>query len=569
MRLDRLLGSGLVATALLAGCASGGAGIQPGERAAPSAPPPRKTLIIANFGEPPQLAARSLVTTGGAFGIPPRFFNATFDIVDVREITHPNLVEALPRLDTDTWQVFPDGRMETRYQLKPNLTWHDGTPLHAEDFVFAHRVYKTPELGSATTRPIGQMAEVVAPDARTVVIRWSEPYVDAGALGLTFQGLPRHILEEPFRTLDPVSFTSHPFWTLEYVGLGPYKLDRWEPGTFAAGSAFERHALGRPRIDQIRIMFINDPQTALASVLAGEIHYVANFMFSVTHGEVLEQQWAQTRGGTVIYSPTQRRLGIIQMRPQYQQPRALAEPRVRYAVAHGLDDQTRVDVLDAGKGQVAYSLTSPGVPYYAEIDRAVLKHPYDARRAQELMAEAGWTKGADGFFVDASGSRFTMKVTSTAGGKNEQEAAVYVDSLRKVGFDAEQHVQSVAEQADGEARATVPGISLRGAGQAFETHISSQIPGPNNSWRGNNRGGWTNAEYDRVFVSLERTFALNDRVAMIAQSERIVSIDRAITMNSWESQVNSVIAGLHGPEPRQTPDAGGTEGFVHTWEWRS
>jgi peptide/nickel transport system substrate-binding protein len=412
------------------------------------------------------------------------------------------------------------------------------------------------------------MAEVLAPDARTVVIRWSEPFVDAGALGLTFQGLPRHLLEEPFRTLDAVTFTNHSFWTQGYVGLGPYKLEHWEPGAFLTASAFDGHALGRPKIDQIRIVFINDPQTALANVLAGEIHYVTQNMFAVTHGLLLEERWAQDRGGTVIYSPTGRRLGIVQMRQEYQSPRALADVRTRYALAHGLDDQARVDILDGGKGQVAYTLSSPGVPYYAEIERAVLKHAYNPRRAQELMAEAGWTLQPDGFFADASGSRFTIKITSTAGNKNEQESAIYVDSLRKAGFDAEQHVQSVQDQADGEVRNTVPGISLRGSGHPFATYVSSQIAGPANRWAGTNRGGWFNAEYDRTFATLERTFAMSERVPLIAELERIVSVDRAITMNTWESAVNTVIAGLHGPAAR-TPEGGATEGFVHTWEWRS
>jgi ABC-type transport system substrate-binding protein len=184
------------------------------------------------------------------------------------------------------------------------------------------------------------------------------------------------------------------------------------------------------------------------------------------------------------------------------------------------------------------------------------------------MAEAGWTLQPDGFFTDASGGRYTIKITSTAGNKNEQGAAIYVDSLRKTGFDAEQHVQSVQDQADGEVRNTVPGISLRGSGHALETYVSSQIAGPANRWTGTNRGGWLNADYDRTFTTLGRTFAMNERVALIAELERIVSVDRAITMNSWESAVSSVIAGLHGPKAR-TPDGGATEGFVHTWEWRS
>ena len=118
-RLGRLLAPGLATAALLVGCATGGSTVQSGDGAGSIAPLSQKVLIVANFGEPPQLAVKPLVTTGGAFGIPPRFFNATFDIVDVREITHPHLVETLPQLGSDTWQIFPDGRMETRYRLKP------------------------------------------------------------------------------------------------------------------------------------------------------------------------------------------------------------------------------------------------------------------------------------------------------------------------------------------------------------------------------------------------------------------------------------------------------------------
>ena len=54
--------------------------------------------------------------------------------------------------------------METTWKLKPNIKWHDGTPLLSEDFVFAWRVYRTPDLGFANTAPLNQMEEVAAPD---------------------------------------------------------------------------------------------------------------------------------------------------------------------------------------------------------------------------------------------------------------------------------------------------------------------------------------------------------------------------------------------------------------------
>src|SRR5438552_1268561 len=236
------------------GCAPATAPGQPGSSTAPKASAPQKTLVIAQRGEPPTLAARSLVTQGSGLLIPDRFFNATLDVWDMNQESHPQLAEALPELNTDTWRLFPDGRMETRYTLRPNLTWHDGAPLTSDDFVFGLRVYKTPELGSANTRPIPQMDDIVVQDARTFTIRWKQPYVDAAGMHISFQALPRHLLEDDLAKMDAVAFTGHSFWTAQYVGAGPYKLDRWEPGSFLEASAFDNYALGRPKIEKIRIL---------------------------------------------------------------------------------------------------------------------------------------------------------------------------------------------------------------------------------------------------------------------------------------------------------------------------
>jgi len=525
--------------------------------------------VIAQRGEPPTLAARPLVTQGSGLLIPDRFFNATLDVFDMNQVPHPQLAEALPELNTDTWKVSPDGRMETRYTLRPNLTWHDGAPLTSDDFVFALRVYKTPELGSSNTRPIPQMDDIVVQDPRTFTIRWKQLFVDANQMHISFQALPKHMLEDDFNAMDSVAFTAHPFWTVQYVGLGPYKLDNWQPGSSLEFSSFSGYVFGKPKIDRMRMLIINDPQTAMANVLAGEIQYVTNFMFSVDQGQVLESQWAATGAGQVFYSPTQRRLGLIQQRPEHQQPKALADVRTRYALAHSMVDQERVDVVDGGKGRVAYTLSSEGFPYYPELEKAVLKHSYDPRRAADLMAEAGWTKGGDGFFRDGSADRFTIEVGSSAGVKNEQEAAIYVDGLRKAGFDAVQYITPVALIDDNETRATRPGISLRGGGEVYDYYIDATIPSAANRWRGDNRPGWSNPDYNRTFAELERTFPMPDRIRLMAELERLVSVDRALLMGSWESLLN-VAVGMNGVEMRMVSNINiGPEQFADRWEWKS
>src|SRR5581483_8857175 len=155
-----------------------------------------RTLVIAARGEPPSIAARPLVPFSGALAPPTAIFNATLDENDEKGVTHALLAEALPQPNTDTWRVLPDGTMETTYHLRPNLTWHDGSPLTADDFVFAREVYANRAYGISGSLPHAMITDVSAPDPSTVVIRWKEPYPDAVELNdQAFAPLPRKLLQ--------------------------------------------------------------------------------------------------------------------------------------------------------------------------------------------------------------------------------------------------------------------------------------------------------------------------------------------------------------------------------------
>lgn len=170
-----------------------------------------------------------------------RIFNAGLTLIDPRDGVHPYMVEALPQLNTDTWRVASDGSMETVWRLRPGLLWHDGTPITAEDFAFAYRVYANSSLGIFGPAPQSLMTEVVGTDPRTLVIRWSITYPDADRLtDGSFGALPRHVLEPAFTAFerDPAArdaFLALPYWTTKYVGSGPYRLTSWERGVQLGG----------------------------------------------------------------------------------------------------------------------------------------------------------------------------------------------------------------------------------------------------------------------------------------------------------------------------------------------
>lgn len=105
----------------------------PGERRAEAS----RTLVMVARAEPDTIAAKEVLrVTGLSFSSTPRLFNAGLAILDGREVPLPYLVDAHPQLNTDTWRVLPDGRMETIYRLRPNLRWHDGAALSADDCIY-------------------------------------------------------------------------------------------------------------------------------------------------------------------------------------------------------------------------------------------------------------------------------------------------------------------------------------------------------------------------------------------------------------------------------------------------
>lgn len=543
--------------------------------AQPAASMPQRTLVVIVRGELPSLAAKALVPYSGSLDPPKRIFNGMLDFIDEKAESHPYLAEALPQLNTDTWRVFPDGRMETMHRLRPNLTWHDGAPLTAEDFVFGWKVYSSPELGVSGSQPVRQMEEIAAPDSRTVVIRWRQPYPSADRMDVDFQALPRHILERPFQGVaggDSQAFVNHPFWTLEYVGLGPYKVDRWEPGAFVEATAFDGHALGRPKIERLRVAAIGDPNTALANMLSGDAHFVADFVLDYDGGLTLEREWAPRDGGTVFYAPVLMRFSQIQHRPEYVSPKALLDVRVRRALAHGFDVPGALDVFTGGRGVETWTLTSPRAEYYPVVERVITKRPYDPRMMQRLLEEAGFARGSDGIYVSPARERLQVEIWTTGGAIFERENRIFADSLHQAGVDTIPQALGPARLGDGEFRALVPGLFVGGAGdlqRRLAQHSINDIPRPENRWQGDNRGGWYSEGYERLWQAYNTTLDRNERIQQIAQMDRLVNEDVGSIPLYFQVVVTAHSGMLKGPVARMTPDVPLGIHYTWNWEWKS
>lgn len=550
--IRRLLTLGLLG---LSACAPTGPSGGPGQPEGLAGPRQVRTLHVLTRAEPVTLAPAGLRTPGISVEAAIRPFNAGLVIQDGQEQIRPYLAEALPQLNTDTWRVFPDGRMETTWRLKPDLRWHDGPPLTAQDYVFASRVYGNPEFGTSYLG--GRTEDVLAPDDRTVVVRWAAIYPDA-AVTTGIRVLPRHILEQPVLQSPAEAVIAHPYWTLEYVGLGPYRLTRWEPGSLIEGEAFDGHIWGRPKIDRIVVRFSADENVALANILSENVHLVGDRSIRFEQASILRAEWTASRRGVVVLTPSQNRYLVFQTRPEYANPPSLTDVRVRRAVAHGIDRQAINDGLFSGEGAMILTIIRPSLPYYAEVERSTAKYTYDPRRTEQLMGEAGYVKGSDAIFVSSAGERFRPQLMNQAGVQPERETAIMLETWRRGGIDAFAHIVPVSQSRDNEARATFPALQNASGGAGEEDKLkvvsSPEIGSPQNRWRGDNRGGWSNPDYDRAWNAFNTTLDRGERDRFVIQMEKLISEQLPIVPLFFNFAATAYLSVLEGPDPSVVAD---------------
>lgn len=425
-----------------------------------------------------------------------------------------------------------------------------------------------------TSTPQDQIEELIAADARTVIVRWRTLYPDAGALKTReLDPLPRHILEEAFAAYeqDPAggrtAFINHPHWANEFVGLGPYRLDRWEPGSEMQALAFAGHALGRPRIDRLLVRFIPDENTTLTNIFSENVHIATRNSIRFEQGVLLRRQWAASNRGVVLFGAGSLSYTHVQFRPDHIKVPELLDLGVRKALAHAIDSRALNDGLFEGQGLMSDTFIARSARYFPELDRAVAKYAYDPRRSEQLMAEAGFLKGPDGFYASAGGP-IKLPFMVRAGTQTEKHQAIMADTWKRAGFDVQPYFLPVTgATTELEARGSFPALYLNqgGAGERALAYLTTpQMGTPANRWGGLNRGGYSNPAYDQLWAAFTSTLDRSERDRQAIQMAVFISEALPILSHYFNADVNAHLAVLRGPQV-EGPDSLNYWN-IHEWE---
>ena len=556
----------LAVLVVVAGCTQG----TPAPSRESSSPPasqgqntPRGRIVIVTRDEPVTLDSR-LYRSHEIHDL----VNAPIAYHDEADVVRPLLVEKMPSRDDGTWTIDSDGSMITIYKLKPNLKWQDGQPLTAPDFVFAANNYMDQQIPVLKRSPESFMISVSAPDPLSVRILWREPYAQAGSLAEDDMApLPRHLLQDQYYRGEKQDYLNSSFWTSqEYVGNGPFRVREWQKGISVVLTANPHFVLGPPKLETVEVKYLADANTTVAGFLAGTVDFSSYTAINFEQALTLRDQWKDNSGGRLLIS--ERRGGrYVDFQygdvPNHQ--RAVLDRRVRAALMHTVDKEALAQAITGGFAPAADTFFGKKSALYPRLDQVITRYPFDARRTEALLGEAGWRRGAGSMFRNSAGQTLDMELWITAA--NEQQAIVVADDWKRAGINASPFVIPRARNDDYVYRVSFPSAQIQTAGFPLlaESLNSTELPTPENAFSGGNRGHYVNSDVDRLFNSLAVTLNPADRDNAMVELERIMTAEVAGGHLYYLSEVAAARSNLKGPKEFASPNANYYS--FNIWEW--
>jgi peptide/nickel transport system substrate-binding protein len=376
--------------------------------------------------------------------------------------------------------------------------------------------------------------------------------------------LPKHLMESPYRE-DKEAFGNSALFRDQFVGLGPYKLTEWVQGSHIEATRFDDYHMGRPPFDRIVIKYIFDQNAIVANIMAGALDLVVPKSVETDASLQLRHQWEGT--GNVVRIEAIPRIIYLEMmmRPEYARPaNGLPNVMVRQALYHAIDRQGIADAATGGLGLPADSWYDPKDPIRGELESSIVKYPYDPTRAQQMLAQAGWNRGADGILTSANGERYETEVwvnpqaTGPAG-------AVVADGWKAVGVDAGLHNVPLARAQDRGYISQRPGPLATDAG-SFGTGLTERYDSRDpaaaaNNWAGRNRSGYANPRADELFDLLNVTIDPGRRTSLLQEQVRIFTSEVVTMPLYW--MVSSTLM-VKGVKADVHPNAAGYR--VYLWD---
>jgi peptide/nickel transport system substrate-binding protein len=379
---------------------------------------------------------------------PPRFVNPLLAQSDTdRDLAHL-VFSGLTRIDpggdlvsdlASGWEVSPDSRVYT-FTLKPDVQWHDGSALTADDVLFTIGLLRSPDFpGDPALAAAWSNVQPKAPTQQIVTFELPSP--DSSFIQFTTLGiLPRHL----WGSIKPADIRGSEL-NLSPVGSGSWRYVRAPGAQPPEGSSVSLSDKPAPLVmspDEgvllepfplqeqtgkiARLWFRLYPSfgAALTGFRLGEVHGL---------GHIPNDQLGAVRDspGVNLQQTALARYSMLLMNTRSP---LFDRVETRQAFVLAIDRDALVSKSLGGQGRPAVSPVLPG-SWAFDDSLPLSSHNYNPAEAQKLLDTAGWKVGPGGVRT-RDGVPLTVVLSANADQPVNIEVAKQIEGyLRAVGVD--------------------------------------------------------------------------------------------------------------------------------------
>ena len=314
------------------------------------------------------------------------------------------------------------------FTIRSGVTWSDGQPFSADDVVYTFNLLKQNsalDLQSDWT----VLSSVTKQGNDQVVMTFQSSavpyfYQIAGQTAI----VPQHI----WSTIkDPTAQVAKP------IGTGPFTMNSCSPQNVEYTRNPNYWQKGLPYIQTVDYPAFTDNTPANNFLAAGNAEWGGQYIPSIDSFYL-----SKDRANNHYWFPP---IDNINLWFNLMKP-PLDNKQVRQAFAFGID---RASVSQKGESGYEPAGNQTGVltPTFSDwVDQSALSkygYKFDPNKAQQLLSQAGFTKGSDGIMADSSGHKLKFTIISIAGYSDwTQSIQVMKQNLQQVGIEIDEQDQN-------------------------------------------------------------------------------------------------------------------------------
>ncbi|QIR86851.1 ABC transporter substrate-binding protein [Paracoccus sp. AK26] len=412
----------------------------------------------------------------------------------------------IPEL-AESWEA-SDTFKRWKFTLRSGVTFHNGKPLTSADVVYSLKRHFAEGSTSAAAGLLADIADVVADGDLGVVITHKTGTPDLPIVMGDF-----HLV------IIPEGFTDF----ANFVGTGPYKLVRFEPGVVLETQRNENYwKPDRAFVDKFDLVFINDDTAAANALMTGEVHAVSKL-----NAQIVKRLQAASDMNIVVSEG-----GSANSLDMNCQSRLFADNNVRTAMKLAIDRQKMVEFIGSGFGTVGNDNPIPSNdPFF---NSAISQREYDPEQAKFYMQKAG---------LDSLD--LTLQVSDAAYAGAVDSAALLQESAKPAGL----NITIKKEPSDGYWSNVWLKSDFMAAyfgtrptpDMMFSIFYKSDAP-----W---NESHWKNETFDKLLVEGRLTDDFDKRKAIYDEMQQLAHDDSGIAIFMMPSIIDAYAPEVQGAEP--------------------